>query len=89
MPVLRGLEKRALTESTPEFDRLMADCGSLLTEAPWQPELLKFTPWTGLPDDYQIPDDYELPPLSFHRALARYSRLVSAQSDTQLMRVIS
>lgn len=87
MPVLRGLEGRIKTESTPEFDKLMADCGSLLAEAPWQPELLKFQPWNE--GDKPLEKDYELPPMPFYMALTRVRRLVSAQSDTQLMQVIS
>lgn len=87
MSVLRGLDKRASKESTPIFDQLEADCGSLLVEAPWQPELLKFQPWNE--GDKPLEKDYELPPMPFYMALTRVRRLVSAQSDTQLMQVIS
>lgn len=85
MSILRGLDAQMAAESTPIFDRLMADCGTLLDEAPWQPELLAF-------DDQawrELPADYELPPMPLFMLLPRMKRIVSAQYDTQMMETVS
>lgn len=80
--ILATLQERATKESTPIYDQLLADVGSLLSENPWQAHLVEFTGW-------DLPADYELPPLPLHMQLDRIRRQVSSRFDTQLMQVIS
>lgn len=85
--VLRGLDAKAALESTPAFDSLMADVGSLFDDAPWYPQYLEFPAWKTEPD-YQIPDDYDMLPIPIHLVVRELRSNLMSLWDTQLMKVI-